>query len=138
MNSILTIICLFCAAGVSQARISSAVVTNWEHEYEELQQQLLDLDSKGPSGLRKSTSGESKMADPNALIWDSDGNPMDIALRRTASMKGSWPKQLKQTLSIGSASVAADISGTVGPRPFEYCVVTKVGRLRILASSSSL
>ncbi|MBF0430850.1 MAG: hypothetical protein HQK83_06195 [Fibrobacteria bacterium] len=67
------------------AKVSTEVVSDWEKQYSELQQQISQKKTLAKSSTTNSTI-ESQVYDKHSLILDEDNTPTDVAIRRTRAL----------------------------------------------------
>ncbi|MBF0432796.1 MAG: hypothetical protein HQK83_16040 [Fibrobacteria bacterium] len=79
------VIILLMGASTATGKTSTTLLSDWEEQYADLQQQIAQKRSLAKTSANTSTL-ESQTFDRQALILDEDASPLDVALRRTRAL----------------------------------------------------
>jgi len=64
--------------------VGDLVINAWKEDFDSIQNEIEN--ARAPQALAKRAATESHVLDKQSLIWDSDRDPLDVALRRTEAL----------------------------------------------------
>ncbi|NQT40101.1 MAG: hypothetical protein HQ581_21595 [Planctomycetes bacterium] len=107
---------------IAASNLPVSVLSDWQSEYESLRTEIASARATPPTKTTAHHSTDDKILDKQALIWDTDRSPRDVAFRRTGALLqylknmpdgpdvSSWEKRLREIRDRGNGSTLAKTS----------------------------